>query len=402
MIRLLLGYIVLGLVDPASGFLTSLGGSQYTSTASAFSKASRGRQMTTAVHATLEPSLLTDLAVAGALGFGIDPLVELIFNGTHLERTDSDEANFKNSFIYGAADSIGTSAKVFGALALADFAAERFHLNLPIEVDLREAAPSVALTIWVALAACTIKRTLFLQAISGSQLGRVGLYDRLIDFLVASITTVVVFDELSIDLGMGLRSVLSAGGVGALVFSLASKDLAENIVGGFVLQAWDAFDVGDDVKLGDGTEGTVKKVGLVETEIVGYDSINVRIPNAQLSQRISNLSRIKQSRVKQPLRFKYSDLDKLPDALNAIKKEIQASCPKLITVDKPFHAVMTQYEPDHIQAVVICHFEIAPGTTEFMDNRQQMLLSVAKAVKESGVEFALPSIEYKTNDSSLL
>jgi small-conductance mechanosensitive channel len=166
--------------------------------------------------------------------------------------------------------------------------------------------------------------------------------------------------------------------VGPLVFSLASKDLAENIVGGLVLQAWDAFDVGDDVKLGDGTEGTVKKIGLVETEIIGYDSINVRIPNAQLSQRISNLSRIKRSRVKQPLRFKYSDLDKLPDVLKAIKKEIQADCPKLITVGQPFQAVLTQYEPDHIQAVVNCHLKL-PRTSESY-NRQQM--PIAKAVKE--------------------
>jgi small-conductance mechanosensitive channel len=104
---------------------------------------------------------------------------------------------------------------------------------------------------------------------------------------------VVVFDELLIDLGMGLLSVLSAGGVGALVFSLASKDLAENIVGGFVLQTLDAFDVGDDVKVGDGTEEMAKKKGLVETESIGYDSINVRIPNAQLNQRIGNLSRMK-------------------------------------------------------------------------------------------------------------
>jgi hypothetical protein len=42
--------------------------------------------------------------------------------------------------------------------------------------------------------------------------------------------------------------------------------------------------------------------------------------------------------------------------LNAIKKEIHASYPKLITIDKPFHAVLAQYEPGHIQAVVNCHF----------------------------------------------
>lgn len=71
------------------------------------------------VHVTLDPSLLSDLAVDGALGSGTDPFVELIYNGTHPERTDSDEANFKNNVIYGAADSIGISARVFGALAMA-------------------------------------------------------------------------------------------------------------------------------------------------------------------------------------------------------------------------------------------------------------------------------------------
>ena len=33
------------------------------------------------------------------------------------------------------------------------------------------------------------------------------------------------------------------GGVGALVFSLATKNLAEGMVGSFALNAWDAFDV---------------------------------------------------------------------------------------------------------------------------------------------------------------
>jgi small-conductance mechanosensitive channel len=313
-----------------------------------------------------------------------------------------DVWSFRSTFLYGAGGSISTAARVFAALTLAGFVAERFHLKLPMEANLREVAPSVTLTIWAALTASAIKKSIFLQGVSGNHLGRVGLYDRLIDFLIATITAVVILDEMSIDIGMGLQSVLSAGGVGALIFSLASKDLAENVVGGFVIQAWDAFDVGDDVKLGDGTEGTIKTVGLVETEIVGYDNINVRIPNAHLSQRISNLSRIKRSQVKQTLRFKYSDLDKLPNVLNNIKKEIQASCPKLIAIGKPFQAVLTQYEPDHVQALVNCHFEIPPGSTEFVDNRQQVLLSIAKAVKEGGIEFALPSIYYKTNDSSLL
>lgn len=61
----------------------------------------------------------------------------------------------------------------------------------------------------------------------------------------------------------------------------------------YFLQAWDAFKEGDDILLGDGTAGTVNKIGLVETELVGYDNVAIRIPNSELAtQRVSNMSRI--------------------------------------------------------------------------------------------------------------
>jgi MscS family membrane protein len=203
---------------------------------------------------------------------------------------------------------------------------------------------------------------------------------------------------------MGLQSVLTGSGIGAIAFSLASKDLAQHIVGGFVIQTWDAFDVGDDIKLGDGTEGTVLKIGLVETEIVGYDNISIKIPNSQLtSQRVSNLSRIKRSRVEQLLRFKYSDLDLLPLVLDDIKDEIKTTCsPKLILDgSKPFRSALTGYQADHIQAVVSCHFDIPPGTCEYVDCRQEVLLAIARALEKNNVTFALPSIVYKTSGSSI-
>ena len=132
---------------------------------------------------------------------------------------------------------------------------------------------------------------------------------------------------------------------------------------------------------------------------MGYDNVVIKIPNSQLTgQRISNLSRVKRSRVRQVLRFKYKDLEKLPYVLSEIKDEIRGSCPKLI-VDgsKPFQAILQSYEPDHVAAVVNCHFDIPPATGEFVDNRQQVLLAIARAMKQHEVDFALPSILYETS-----
>jgi small-conductance mechanosensitive channel len=211
----------------------------------------------------------------------------------------------------------------------------------------------------------------------------------------------MVCDVLGIDINMRLQSVFAAGGVGALIFSLASKDLAEQIVGGFAISAWDAFDVGDDIRLGDGTEGTVKRIGLVETEIQGYDNIVIKIPNSQLfNQRVSNLSRIERSRVLQKLRFKYSDLSKLDAVLQDITDEIKKSCPKAITDgSKPLSALLAQYEPDHVEVVVNSHFNIPPGSAEYFTNRQEVLLAIARAVQKNGIEFALPSITSYQSDN---
>lgn len=246
------------------------------------------------------------------------------------------------------------------------------------------------------MSTCTIKKVLLLQSIAGKRLGRVALFDRFLDFIIMVVTLLNILDLLKIDLSTGMQSVLSMGGLGALVFSLASQDLAEGLVGEFALNAWDAFDVGDNILLGDGTEGIVREVGLIETHIQGYDSAVTRIPNGQLTTaRLCNLSRVSKSRVVQNIRFKYSYLNKLPAVLEEIKLEIQKNCPTVITDGSAaLFAVLEKYEADHISGLIIANFAIPPRTIEFNDRRQQFVLSIAWAVEKHRVQFAVPSIEY--------
>lgn len=230
---------------------------------------------------------LTQFALAGTLGVVTDPLAELAFAKNPSWNHDKD---IKTTFLYGAADSISNAARLYASLMLIGVTADWLDWTF-VPPTLVSCAAPIALIVWAGLTLGTVKRTVFLQLVSGNKLGRVRLYDQLIDFVLWLLVAVLVLNELDVDIGMGFQSVFAASGVGALVFSLASKDLAEQIVGGVILQAWDAFDVGDDVRLGDGTEGAIKKIGLVETEIMGYDNISIKIPNSSFtSQRISNIS----------------------------------------------------------------------------------------------------------------
>jgi small-conductance mechanosensitive channel len=350
---------------------------------------------------TAQPALL-----AGVLAVGTDPVVRTLWNATHLNTTKSD---LSETVTFSVADSVTTSAKVYlallGAQAVLGWvsAAGTVQASQPSsgapELLSSQSASTIALTVWVALSLSTLKRLVFLQSVSGTSLGRVALYDRLLDFILFLLSTLVILDVLHVDLTSSVQSLFTAGGVGALLFSLASRGLAEQIVGGFILNAWDDMEEGNDVILGDKTEGVVHRIGLVETEIMGYDNVITKLPNSQLTtQRIQNLSRVKQSRVKQTLRFKYKDLEVLPTVLAEMKEEIRRSCPKLIDDGtKGFSCLLQSYEPDHVSACVSCHFDIPPSSGEYSENRQQVLLAIARAMKNHGVEFALPAMTYETS-----
>jgi Mechanosensitive ion channel len=90
--------------------------------------------------------------------------------------------------------------------------------------------------------------------------------------------------------------------------------------------------------------------------------IFVTVPNKDLAdQRVSNMSRVQQSAVKQKLRFKYADIDKLPDVLESIKEEVKKTCPQVITDgSRPFRAFLTGYHADHISANLDFRFRLKP------------------------------------------
>jgi small-conductance mechanosensitive channel len=160
----------------------------------------------------------------------------------------------------------------------------------------------------------------------------------------------------------------------------------------------DLVAVGDEVKLYDGTDGYIHRLGWVSSTIRGLDDIYIQIPNSHLLHKpLTNISRAKRCQVKQILRFKYSDLDHIPTILEEIQSRVKETCPKLITKGTPYRAVICSYETDHVQAMVNFHFEIPSQTEAFYRNRQEVLVVIGSVMKEHGVEFALPVMETTQN-----
>lgn len=129
-----------------------------------------------------------------------------------------------------------------------------------------------------------------------------------------------------------MKGVFAFGSVGTLAFTLASQGVIRQFISGLLLIFSDKMYVGDNVTFGDGTAGRVTKLGFMETILRNSDNTVTRVPNALLAeQKISNVSRVRQSQVKQTLRFHYEDADKLPQVIDDIKEEIKKSCSRMIT-----------------------------------------------------------------------
>ena len=114
----------------------------------------------------------------------------------------------------------------------------------------------------------------------------------------------------------------------------------------------------------------------------------VSVPNTQLTnQQISNLSRVRNSQVKQILLFKYEDEQKIPKVIKDIKAEVEAVAPRLIT-DKstPYRVYITEFSSSGIKVEFDSHYHISPIGDAYWENRQEVLKAISRAVKKNGVE----------------
>ena len=254
-----------------------------------------------------------------------------------------------------------------------------------------QVASLILYPIWFAVNLMVIKKRIILQQYASSR-GRALVLNRIADYVLSSLTVMFVFDILSVQLGVGLKSFFAFGGLSTVVVGLACQGPVSQLVAGLVLTFNDKLRVGDEVAFGDGTAGIIVSVGWADTVMRQYDEGFLSIPNAEVAgQRIHNISRDVRSQVKMSIRLRYEDLDRIEQVQAMIKEEVAASCPSVI-VDgtRPFWVHFKGYEKDHI--VVLCdfHFNIRQKTTASHDNTQKVGLAVKRGVDRAGAKFQLP------------
>ncbi|GAX16700.1 hypothetical protein FisN_21Hh141 [Fistulifera solaris] len=248
----------------------------------------------------------------------------------------------------------------------------------------------VVYLLWGANRISTIKKYYIRSFISEhpDSFGRMKIINRLADAAIGGITLTVIMGILQVKMGIAMSSLFALGSAGTLAIGLASQGIAKSVINGLLLVSSDRIYEGDYVRFGNGKEGTIVKLGWMETVLRGSDEITVNIPNTDLiSTPISNLSRIRYSQVKQVLRFSLKDRAILRDVMESIKEEVQLACPEIVTDgSRPFLATLTNYGPGFVEATVDFHFRIRPVGELYWENRQRVLWAIDAALKRHDVE----------------
>ena len=187
---------------------------------------------------------------------------------------DSSEP-FYSSLPYYVANFVSQVARVACLVYFFDCLVIAFGKANP-DIDMEEDEVSLkfaklAYSTWAAIRIMSFKRYLLCAAARRplKKLGKVGVYDRMLDILILVALAITILDVLKFDAGPGLSSLFAFGGVGTLIFSLASKDLAAQLVSGLVISTSENFYVGDNVKLGKDTLGIIDSIGWLYTDLRG-------------------------------------------------------------------------------------------------------------------------------------
>lgn len=192
---------------------------------------------------TVEVVRWQDLALIITFGWFTVPLLKVSTDIVTKNGALSRKDNFYDSTAFHVADVLSQIAKiallVYGVdilkifLTCMGFAFP--HLN-----EMPHNFAKIAYIMWVVKRICSFKSFWISQHFrQRDALGHAKVVDRLLDAAILGVTTMVIFDILSVQLGFAGKSVFAIGSVGTLVVSLASQGFVTQILNGLLLASSD-------------------------------------------------------------------------------------------------------------------------------------------------------------------
>lgn len=219
--------------------------------------------------------------------------------------------------------------------------------------------------------------------------------DQLIPFIKEALKIVVVIFSIFFMLGaifkLNIASLIAGLGIGGLAFALAAKDTLENLLGSFTIFLDKPFVVGDTVKVGN-VEGKVERIGFRSTKIRSVEKSLVTVPNKKMTEaELDNLSDKSMTRATFPLGIHFSTpLNSIQQFINDVRNHLQSN-DKLKS--DPTVRVNRIYE--NTIEVLVLFFVLTNEWDEYVQVREEVLLTILIIAQQNEIQFAYPAREIK-------
>ncbi|GLS92567.1 mechanosensitive ion channel protein MscS [Psychromonas marina] len=201
-------------------------------------------------------------------------------------------------------------------------------------------------------------------------------------------------------LGVSVSGVLAFGGMGGLVVGMAAKDLLSNLFGALMVYMDKPFKVGDWIRSPDKSiEGTVESIGWRLTRIRTFDKRPLYVPNSLFTQIVvENASRMSNRRIKESFGLRYRDINQVEKIIFEVR-EMLANHPEIDT--RQTLIVNFDLFNDSSLDFFIYTFTKTTNWIKFHGIKQDILLNIAKIVKDNGAQFAFPTRQLHLDTTSL-
>ena len=212
----------------------------------------------------------------------------------------------------------------------------------------------------------------------------VPLAKRTLKVLVTVIGLVFIANNLNIN----ITGLVAGLGLGGLALALASKDLAQNLLGTITILIEGTFSVGDWIVI-DEIEGTVEDISFRSTRIRTFYNSLITLPNANfITNSVDNLGKRRYRRLSTKLGITYqTPANKVEGFCEGIRELVRLHP----YMRKDYYQVyFNGYTDSALEILVYVFWETPDWNTELRE-KHRFLLDILRLAREMEIEFAYPT-----------
>lgn len=190
-------------------------------------------------------------------------------------------------------------------------------------------------------------------------------------------------------LGFSISGLLAFGGIGGIAVGFAAQGLVANLFGGFTVYASRPFKVGEWIIMPEhDVMGEVQEIGWRATRIMGFDRRPFFVPNALFNTAVLiNHSRMTNRRITEYLHLRYSDIGKV----EAIVAAVNALLGDYEGIDHDFYIFRFDSCGEFALKLYLYVFTVSTSYSDYMRIKEDILLQVARIIREHDAELAVPT-----------